>query len=266
MTAQPGRRIALSLALATALAAPGWLHAQTFERSQPFLFTTLPLSGETGPALITTLDAGYAERSFAAVAPERLEMRAGLQSALSPRFSLLAGAGVVPGGEDSGAMVGAEVMMDVLGRHPGSLGVGVGGERDYDGTGVATAHMVAARRGSDWQVAGNVRFEHPFNPDRDAVDLLTSLGYEHRLGSAAAVGVEGVGEDLAGLFETDEAEGGAKLMLGPTLALAAPRSRWLLLLGGGPILYINRNSRASSAVRDLDTDAGFALRLSLRHR
>jgi hypothetical protein len=265
MTEQIGRRIALAVTLAAAVAAPGRLAAQSFAQSQPFLFTTLPLSGEARAATITTLDAGYAERSFAAVAPERLEMRAGLQSALSPRFSLLANAGVVPGGEDSGAAVGAEVMMDVLGRHPGALGVGVGGGRDYDGTGVAMAHMVAARRGSDWQVAGNVRFEHPFNPDRDAMDLLTSLGYEHRLGAGAAVGVEGVGEDLEGLFETDEAEGGAKLMLGPTLSLAAPRSRWLLLLGGGPILYINRNSRTSPAVRDLNTDAGFALRLSVRH-
>ncbi len=266
MTQHIRRRALLSAALAVALVAPAGLSAQMGVQSQPFLFTTLPLNGQPGGALLTTLDAGYAERSFAAVAPERLEMRAGVQSLLSRRFSLLASAGVVPGGEDSGVTLGAEVMMDLLGSRPGSLAVGLGGGRDYDGTGVAAAHMVAARRGSDWQVAGNVRLEHPFDPDRDAMDVLTSIGYERSLGSGVALGIEAVGEDLEGLVEAEEAEGGARLMLGPTLALAAPQSRWFLLLGGGPVLYVNRNSRTSPAIRDLNTASGFALRISVRHR
>jgi len=53
---------------------------------------------------------------------------------------------------------------------------------------------------------------------------------------AGGIGLEAVAEDLEGLFDTHEAEGGTKLLLGPTLSLAPARSHWLLIVGGGPVL------------------------------
>jgi hypothetical protein len=258
-------RRALALAALGAFAAPGVLRAQSGPQDQPFLFTPAPLSAQAGASLLTSLDAGYAERSFSAVAPERLELRFGLQTRLGSRLALLSRVGMVPGGVDAGAMVEGQLMLDLVSARTGALALGFGGEREYGGTGVALARVAGALRGSRWQLAGNVRVEHPFAAGRDAADLLTSVGYERRLTPALALGVEGVAEDLEGLVETDEAEGGAKLMLGPTLALGSDGSHWLVLLGGGPIMYVNRNPRVSAAERALD-DSGFVLRASIRHR
>jgi len=264
MTCTAVRRAPIPVLLAAALAAPTALRAQSAPRSQPFLYTTLPtVAGAAAP--LATLDLGYAERSFDAVAPEHFEMRLGVQSALSRHVSLLARAGFVPGGADAGAMVDAEILLTPLARHPGTLAFGVGAIRDYDGTGEAVARVAAAHRGTDWQLGANVTAEHPFSPDRDAVDVLTSVGYDHRLASGVVLGVEAVGEDLEGLIEADEAEGGAKLMLGPTLTLAPAASRWAVVAGAGPILYIRRNDRFSPAPRELGS-SGYALRFSLRHR
>jgi hypothetical protein len=261
---QSSRRRRAALLLAAALAAPGTLRAQAGPGIQPFLFSTLP--APAGGAALASVDAGYAQQAFRALAPEALEMRLGLLAPLGRRLTLLSSAGLVPGGESAGVMLHGELMLGVLSGRPGALSVGLGGVREYDGTGVALARVAAVRAGAGWQLAGNVRVEHPFARDRDALDLLTSAGYTRRLHPALALGVEGVAEDLEGLVEREEAEGGAKLMLGPTLALGTERSRWLLLLGAGPVLYVNRNVRSTTAERDLRSSSGFVLRLSLRHR
>ena len=71
---------------------------------------------------------------------------------------------------------------------------------------------------------GNLRFERPLTTGRDAADLVTTVGWMRRVGPALNVGVEAVGEDLEGLWEADEAEGGAKLFAGPSLHFARPQA------------------------------------------
>ena len=79
------------------------------------------------------------------------------------------------------------------------------------------------------------------------------------------LGIEAVAEDIEGFVEKDEAEGGAKLMVGPTIVLAPSGARWSLLLGGGVVTQLTPSTRSPvtvGALRDLQpvTGTSFARR------
>ena len=94
--------------------------------------------------------------------------------------------------------------------------------------------------------------------------MITTFGWMLRASRTLRLGVEAVGEDLEGLWEQDEAEGGAKLYLGPALHWARPGERLWASLGGGPILYATRSGRSSPAPRPLGADGnGVGTRQSL---
>ena len=78
--------------------------------------------------------------------------------------------------------------------------------------------------------------EKPMSGDRDAVDLISTVGAGRKFGSAVTMSVEAVGQDLEGFWDPQEKEGGARLMVGPSLSIAPPTARWQLTLGGGPIV------------------------------
>jgi hypothetical protein len=110
-----------------------------------------------------------------------------------------------------------------------------------------------------------LRRERPLEQGRDAVDLLTTLGWRHRFGPVH-LGVEAVGEDLEGFWEGEEAEGGAKLFVGPSIHLAPAGRAWSASLCGGPILYATRSGRSSPAVRPLEATAnGFTMRFAVAY-
>jgi hypothetical protein len=62
-------------------------------------------------------------------------------------------------------------------------------------------------------VAAGVLLEHPYAAGRDALDLITSLGASHALTSTLWLGVEAVGSDLEGFWDSAEAGGGATLVV-----------------------------------------------------
>jgi hypothetical protein len=66
------------------------------------------------------------------------------------------------------------------------------------------------------------------NKTRDNIDLISSFGYQHRLGSHLFIGIEALGQDLEDYWEPDEAEGGAKLMIGPSVNLLPNNSKFSL--------------------------------------
>ena len=111
---------------------------------------------------------------------------------------------------------------------------------------------------------GNALLEKPFETGRDAVDLITTLGWLQSVGHGFRLGVEAVGEDLEGFWEAEEAEGGAKLYAGPALHWTTPAGRLWVSAGGGPIVYATRSPRSSPAPRPLDaTGNGFTMRVSV---
>ena len=80
--------------------------------------------------------------------------------------------------------------------------------------------------------------------------------------------IEFIGEDLEGFWEADEAEGGARLLVGPSLRIAPTTRRWQIGVAGGPIIHATRSNRASDAARGLPSGSsghGYAVRASLSY-
>ena len=78
--------------------------------------------------------------------------------------------------------------------------------------------------------------EHIFATGPDAVDLMLTGGMSLRLWSWLRLGVEYVGQDLEATFDPEEAEGGARHLIGPTIALALAGDQ--LSIVGGPAFEI----------------------------
>jgi hypothetical protein len=74
--------------------------------------------------------------------------------------------------------------------------------------------------------------EHVFTEGRDSVDFMLTAGVSMRLLSWLRLGLEYVGQDLEGEFDPQEAEGGSRHLLGPTVALSLLREK--LSIVGGP--------------------------------
>src|SRR6185436_9563651 len=106
------------------------------------------------------------------------------------------------------------------------VAVGLGLRREWEGSEVLLGRVSAGRTFASSSLFGNVRFERALSRGRDGIDLVTSLGWLRRVGSTVQVGLEGVGEDLEGLWEAEEAEGGAKLFVGPSLHVAPHARPW----------------------------------------
>jgi hypothetical protein len=210
--------------------------AQQPANPSPFLFTSLVPS-----RVVTTLDAGYSARAFEPVAGERLEPRASAVVPLSRLFALrgdFAGASTLDHQTRLAGQV--EAMVTPFRGGAMSLGASLGMRHEYTGANVGLARLLGARVTAGSALAADVLVEHAYARGRDPVDVVTTIAAMRALSSTLWLGVEAVGSDLEGLFDPEEAEGGATVVFGPTLAVGASE-RWRLVLGGGPIL------RASSS-------------------
>jgi hypothetical protein len=231
----------------------------------PFLFATQPPS--IAERVTMSADAGYNARAFEPVAGERLEPRATLVTMLSPLFSVhgqLAGASTL----DRRTRLSDQVEFMVTPVRSGAIAVGssLGFRHEYSGADVGLARVVAARTTSRSGLAADVLLEHAFAPGRDAVDVITTVGATRALTQRVWLGVEAVGSDLEGLIDSAEAEGGATVLIGPTVAVGVS-DRWRLLLGGGPVVRATTNKALNQVGPSLGVpngQAGYVLRVSLR--
>ncbi|MCX5761011.1 MAG: hypothetical protein NTW72_05825, partial [Gemmatimonadetes bacterium] len=185
------------------------------------------LSTRDAPAgsAFAMLDAAVSERSFEPVATGRVEQGISGQIALPHQLVLAARAGVATGSAARRGSGQFEIWREVgpSGRALSLFG-GLGARREYGGTSLVTARFGASRMTRGDRVLGNVLLERALGAsDRDAIDVITSIGWLHRTGSWGEVGFEAVGQDLEGFWTPDEAEGGARLMVGPTVAFAPTR-------------------------------------------
>ncbi len=212
------------------------------------------------------LDAAVSERSFEPVAAGRMEQGISGQLALPFRLVLEARAGLATGGAATRGNGQLEIWREI-GPTGGALSrfAGLGALREFGGTNLVTARFGATRATSANRVQGNILLERAVGASaRDALDVITSAGWLHRTSSWGEVGFEAVGQDLEGFWDPNEAEGGARLMVGPTLALAPQGSSWRLLLGGGGVLRASSSNRSSGATRPLPdgTHSGYVVRLA----
>ena len=233
-------------------------------QDRPFLFS-FASSGWSGGGALVYYEPGYAERSLDSVSRDGFENRLGLEARFARRLSVLSALSLAGEGDGSLAAFRVEGLYDMLGSQSRRfrLSGGVGYLRESEGISVALGRLVAEGGNENWRASGNLRFEKPFVEGRDAVDLITSMGLSRRVAPSWGVGFELVGEDLEGLWDTEEAEGGARLLVGPSLRFGAPGRSMSASLCGGPVFTIHGNDRASGAVRSLGT--GYAVRVSFAY-
>jgi hypothetical protein len=256
----------MALALSAPLAAA---------QSPSFLYSVSPRSATGASRRFAYADLGYGERVFDGVGVDRFEQRVGVQAALGERLLLVMSGGLASTEGHSAGTARAEVLSNLLARDQQRvLAIGVGAAREYEGAAVALARVVAGFVGARWEAMSNLRLERAVSKDRDGerrdgLDVITTLGVARRVSPALHAGLEAVGEDLEGLVDDEEAEGGAKLMFGPTLRLAPPDSRWNLLVGGGAVVQLSHNaptSSAAAATRTVPSRGGYLLRSSISYR
>lgn len=241
-------------------------------QTRPFLYTLAPATGKSARAGAYS-DVAYGRNLFAALGPDALEQRVSCQVPLFSRLNLVAQVGWLSAETSTDATVQGEVLADFAPAGANViLAAGVGAMQDYGRTTLAQGRLVAGYRWLRTLAVANVRFEHAFASSddsvedrRDALDVVSTIGVSRDLSTTVRVGVESVAEDLEGLVEADEAEGGAKLMVGPSLAFGRRDARWSGQITGGPVVHLTRSSVsgvASTAPRDL-TSTGFVLRASV---
>jgi len=235
---------------------------------QPFLFTVTTLPSPSEQRWSVRYEAGYAERSSEPFGLDGVVQRVRIQGSLGRGFTLLGYAGLGLGREgEAGARTSQEieVLKDVRPADHGlGLSMGLGVRREWEGATVLLGRVSAGRAFAGSSLFGNLRFERPLQRGRDGIDLITTVGWLRRFGAALHVGVEAVGEDLEGLWEKEEAEGGAKVFVGPAVHVAPPHRSWSVSLAGGPILYATRTGRSSPAARPLAaTGNGYDVRASV---
>jgi hypothetical protein len=246
------------------LAAPAKAQDRPFE----FTVTTSALAATPSHddrAWTAYYDSGYGEQSGEPFGYDGVEQRLGVQGRLGAGFTLLGHVGLGIGDVATRSTQQAEVLKDVLGATSRvRLAFGVGARREWEGTNAALARVCLGWSSKGTLLFGNALVEKPFAAGRDAVDLITTLGWLQNVGHGLRLGVEAVGEDLEGFWEAEEAEGGAKLYAGPALHWTAPSGRLWLSASGGPIVYATRSSRSSPAPRPLGADGnGFTVRASV---
>ena len=239
---------------------PGGASAQ----DRPFLFSFSSSGWNSGGALVY-YEPGYAERSLDSVSRDGFENRLGIEARFARRLSVLSALSLAGEGDGSLAAFRVEGLYDVVGArsHRFRLSAGVGYLREAEGLSVALGRLVAEGGSDTWRASGNLRLEKPFAEGRDAVDVITSVGLSRRVAAAWGVGFEVVGEDLEGLWEAEEKEGGARVLVGPSLRFGAPGRPLSASLCGGPVFTIHGNELTSGAVRSLGT--GYAVRLSFAY-
>jgi hypothetical protein len=199
------------------------------------------------------------------VAGERFEPRVSLVAPLSPLLAVSAHLGLANALDDRMRAAEQGELWVTPVRHGGlSLTGGVGMRHEYSGTMVGLVRVAGARATERSALAADVLLERPRSAGRDALDVITTVGFAHAIVPSVWLGVEAVGSDLEGLWESDEAEGGATVLLGPTLAVAAS-ARWRLVVGGGPVVRATRSTALTSqAAPGAERSTGYVLRTSVR--
>jgi len=220
-------------------------------QDKPFAFSITTADTPTRPQARVDYEVGAGEGSFHSNDAYQPEQRFNLQASIG-RITLLGRVGLTSDGSAYQSSQSGEMLVTLTPRGSRlSLAAGGGALHEAGGTNVLVSRIVVGSGSDVWTSQGNMVLQHPLDPDRDPLDLLFTGGISRRIAPHAAIGVEAVGEDLEGFWDPAEAEGGARLLVGPSLHLSWASGKWQLLCAGGPTLHPRANERSSDALRDL---------------
>jgi hypothetical protein len=235
-------------------------------QERPFLLSIATAPDEK-PSARFDYDVGVGEQAFQSDTANQPEQRLGVQASRG-RITFLARLGIAAAGNSSyqSSQAGEALFSIVRPSRNVALAAGGGVLHEAGGVNVLLARAVAGRMTESWALQGNVLFQKPLAEDRDAVDLITTFGWARKVSQGLSLGVEAIGEDLEGFWEAEEAEGGARLLVGPSVHFSPPRHRWQLTATGGPMFHPSDTHRASGAFRDLPPETkrtSYAVKASL---
>ena len=236
----------------------------TKRTSEPFLYSVTSL---TPHDLAWSFDysGGYGERVSGPFGYNGVSQQFAVKGYLGKQFTLYANTALgFPGQNVVASAQQAEIIRNVIGgKKPLGLrlGVGVGVRRDFNNVKSMISRATVSYDAPRWKAGGNMLFEKAFAANRDAIDVITSLGFHYCLTGSLYGGFEAIGEDLEGFWDSEEAEGGAKLMVGPSLNMTPKKSRLSFSVSGGPVVYATQNQQTNpAALRELPSQAGLTLR------
>jgi hypothetical protein len=117
---------------------------------------------------------------------------------------------------------------------------GAGGIRqEWDGTQVLIGRLLVRSDIGQGVIHGSLVMERATSSPlrHDTADMVTSLGWSRRIGRRSSIGIEGLGQDLEGLWNPGEADGGAKLLVGPSIHAESLSGHWVANVTAGPVMH-----------------------------
>ncbi|HOU53442.1 MAG TPA: hypothetical protein PLQ97_05880 [Myxococcota bacterium] len=167
-----------------------------------------------------------------------------------------------------GGMRGQAAAVEVIARalrqdrHHLNLDLGLGYIYDYRSDHIPRIRLTLGRAFGALDLSLSGLLEVPVgSAGRDEVDVMTSLAVSYGVLPSLRVGLEVAGEDLEGIFEEEEAEGGAKILFGPTLAWTLPQGFFVKLNTSAVRAFLGNQRFASG--EDRPAAWGFMGRLAL---
>lgn len=234
------------------------------ESSEPFLFSVSSLTPEhTNWSL--DYSGSYGERVSGQFGYDGVNQQLAIKGYLGKKFTLYAyNAFGISATDNVVSAQQAEIIRNFFGGTKNNglrLGGGLGFRRDYSDVKSLLGRITFSYNASKWKTTGNLLFEKALAANRDELDFITSVGVHYCLAANFYGGIEAIGEDLEGFWDDEEAEGGAKLLVGPSLNLTPQKSKLSFSLAGGPVFYATRNQVYNpDAIRELPSQAGLMVR------
>ncbi len=145
--------------------------------------------------------------------------------------------------------------------HHVDLHLGAGYIYDYRGDHVPRLRAAVGRNFGDLDLMLGTLLELPAGSGRDEADIMLGLAGSYRVAGWHRLGLEACAEDIEGLWEPEEAEGGAKFLVGPT-AWFQIADRLELKVNASLVLAYLGNQRPSPGV-ELGDEVGFMGRVVL---
>jgi len=235
----------------------------------PFLYSETTLTSDDQPWSVNYLSS-YGERVQGQFGYDGVEQYFSVKGYIANNYTLLARAsfGFGNGGEEMVSAQQVEVLRDIIKKKNLiglRLGMGLGIGMDYANTKLLLSRIVISLKELKWSATGNMFFEKALASDRDAIDVIMSGGIHYQFSRSFLGGIEAVCEDVEGFWDENEAEGGAKFFIGPTLNYSPVKSRLSFSLSGGPVIYATSNQNISAAVRELPTENGLTVRFKVTY-
>jgi hypothetical protein len=131
-----------------------------------------------------------------------------------------------------------EIVRPLLSTGSTSIAGGGGIRQEWDGTRVLIGRALARADVGGGRLQGSLVLERALSSpfQRDAADVVTSVGWSRRMSDRIAIGVEGIGQDLEGFWNPAEADGGARLLVGPSLHVQTESGDWAASATAGQVL------------------------------